>query len=189
MATALGSDIPLGRLGMVMPRGMLGKLGKVGRLGMVMPLGKLGGLTPLGRELSKAGMVTPRGMLGNLGRVPGISVATRPIRWKRGSSRPEEEEDVMVGRWSFLTEQSEGEEVKVEEVRGGKRRKPIPSCLHLLPPHIPLSLNPFRSTPAALNMYNKLYSHGVKTERYYSALSERPSVHITDRPLEASRGL
>lgn len=73
MATGLGRDIPLGRLGMVTPRGMLGKLGKVGRLGMVMPLGKLGGLTPLGSELSTEGMV------GNLGRVPGISSVTRPV--------------------------------------------------------------------------------------------------------------
>ncbi len=65
MATDLGSDIPLGRLGVVIPRGILVKLDKV------MPLGKLGGLMPRGRELSTAGMV------GNLGRVPGICAATR----------------------------------------------------------------------------------------------------------------
>lgn len=48
MATGLGSDIPLGRLGMFI-------------------LGKLGGRTPLGRELRRTGT------LGSLGRVPGIS--------------------------------------------------------------------------------------------------------------------
>lgn len=48
MATGLGSDIPLGRLGMFI-------------------LGKLGGRTPLGRELRRTGT------LGSLGRVAGIS--------------------------------------------------------------------------------------------------------------------
>lgn len=90
---ALGSDIPLGKLGMVTPRGIVGKLGRVGILGMVIPLGKLGGLMPRGKEFSSAGMVTPRGKLGNLGRVPGISGEKR-----RG---PEEEERRPVDgeRW------------------------------------------------------------------------------------------
>ena len=57
MATGLGRDNPLGRLGMVM-------LGKLNKLGMVMPLGELGGLMPVGSELSGAGTV------GNRGRVP-----------------------------------------------------------------------------------------------------------------------
>lgn len=97
MSTGLGSDIPLGRLGMFTPRGMLGKLGKVGRLGIVMPRGKLGGLMPLGRELRTAGMV------GNLGRVPGISTVT----WLMES--PEEEEDGDEG--GTLRRSKGGEEV------------------------------------------------------------------------------
>lgn len=94
MATALGSDTPLGRLGMVMPLGILGKLGRVGILGMVMPLGKLGGLMPRGSELSSAGTVTPRGRLGNLGRVPGIS------RRRRGPER-EERRPVDGEKWKI----------------------------------------------------------------------------------------
>lgn len=82
MTTARGSDIPLGRLGMVTLRGMIGKLG------IVIPLGKLGGLMPRGRELRKVGIFTPCGMLGNM-EVPGITPEIS--RWRR---RPEEMEDV-----------------------------------------------------------------------------------------------
>lgn len=62
MATGLGSDIPLGRLGMFI-------------------LGKLGGRTPLGRELRRTGT------LGSLGRVPSISTWL-----KDGRCEGEEEE-------------------------------------------------------------------------------------------------
>lgn len=92
MTMGLGSDTPLGRLGMFTPRGMLGKLG---RLGMVMPRGRLGGLMPLGSEPSSAGTV------GNLGRVPGISAAARGLMGYQvdggGYEGDEEEEEEEVG--------------------------------------------------------------------------------------------